>query len=273
MKKSHRVLISAAVLLLAIIGFSRAQAVPVLEHLDIVFWPEYDQPAVLVMLRAWLPADVPLPAYVPIPIPAGVTPSAVAKRDASGALLLAAHTVIDRRSYQEVRVMADTPEIRVEYYAPLTLSGADRSYLFSWPGGLTLDTVQYQVQLPVGATELSITPPAQQESTGFDGLSYFSADLGRKPAAEVFEIRFDYSKTSVGLTQSALQKGSPATTETVGRPSEPVEQAAESEPASGGYDNSFQCRETWDLPWLVVIPVVLIAALLVVWFRLSGADS
>ena len=81
-----------------------AQSVATLERLEIVFWPEYDEPAVLVMLRGWLTADTPLPTVVPLPVPTEARLNAVAKRGPDGTLLLAAHVIEARGTSQIVQI-------------------------------------------------------------------------------------------------------------------------------------------------------------------------
>lgn len=260
--RASRILLPIFLLLILAVGDpSEAQVSSALDRLEIVLWPEYDQPALLVMLRAWLPTDAHLPTYVPLSIPAGVTPSAVAKRGEDGSLLLAAHTIIDHRFYQEVRIMADTREIRVEYYVPLSIEGPNRRHVFEWPGGLALGSVRYELQQPIGAVGMSVIPSADSQSTGFDGLTYLAADLGSRSQADTFTVQFTYAKSSPELTRTALQKVSPTVADLTQEP--PVE----------GFATAVQVPETARFPWLVVLPVVLLVGLILVWFLQSGSDS
>ena len=63
-----------ATLLLALLVCAAGTAPTVaqdrLERLEISLWPEYDRPAMLVMLRAWLPADAEFPVTISLPMPA-----------------------------------------------------------------------------------------------------------------------------------------------------------------------------------------------------------
>src|SRR3990172_8860380 len=48
---------------------ARAQAAPSIELLEIVLWPEYDRPAVLVIYRVTLSPDTAFPTQLTPPIP------------------------------------------------------------------------------------------------------------------------------------------------------------------------------------------------------------
>jgi hypothetical protein len=241
---------------------STAQLTSSVERLEVSIWPEYDRPEALVILKAWLPEEVPLPRYVALPMPIGATPNAVAKRDPNGQLLLAAHTIIDSDAGREVRIAADLREVRLEYYAPLVFDGDTRTYTFQWPGLLGFDSASWQIQQPVGAANLAVTPPPSLQETGFDGLTYLAGDIGPVAKGERFSIDLRYSKTSSQLTLAALQPPATGVEALISEPTEPPRSADVTVPP-----------ETGSFPWLIVLPVVLIAALIVVWFLQSGSDS
>ncbi len=65
-----------------------AQEAPAIEQLTVALWPEYDQPAMLVILRVQLAPGTQLPVDVILPIPTSAgEPLAVAYTTAEGALL------------------------------------------------------------------------------------------------------------------------------------------------------------------------------------------
>src|SRR5690606_4323832 len=66
-----RLFIALALLLSAAILPSAAAQTPsaALASLAVELWPDYDRPAVLVLLTGALPASAPLPATVTIPVP------------------------------------------------------------------------------------------------------------------------------------------------------------------------------------------------------------
>jgi hypothetical protein len=242
-------------LLLAIAGAIATQAQTALERLEVVLWPEYDRPSVLVMLRGYLPMDAPLPTTVVLPIPATSTPHAVAKRDpAVGNLLMAAHTVEGDGPWSRVRIVADMLEVRLEYYTDLPATEAQRQILFEWPGGLEIGQLVYEIMQPVGADGLVVTPPGLQR-IGPDGLTYHVGDLGPIGAGEAFSIAVSYTKTSPLLTAEALKPPAPAPqmSQPPAQPSTSTAPAAEGQAGAGANTA------------LAVLVVILAAALVGTW--------
>ena len=183
-----------------------AETEPRLASLDVGLWPEYDRPAVLVILRGRLVPNTTLPAtvHLPMPVEAG-NPHAVAKRTADGRLLLASHTVNVTGKSAIVNVMTDEPEIRLEYYVDLARTDPQRRYVFTWPGGIDIEQVTYEVLQPTGAEGLSVKPPPGRERVD-DGLTHYFGDLGPKGPNESFSIAVTYTKTTPLLTAVALQQ-------------------------------------------------------------------
>ena len=235
---------------------------PKLQRLEVVVWPEYDQPAALVMLRGHLPLDTRLPAVVPLPMPISVAaPNAVAKRGPDGTLLLASYTLEEQGGWKIINVETDLLEIRLEYYDALAVDNADRRFTFQWPGGLEIGEVSYEVQQPIGAIDLMITPPVSSQKTGFDGLTYLVGNLGPISATDSFFVELAYTRTSPGLTIASLQPTAPQ----AGQPPQPATPPGQTLPVQPeSSDNSV---------WLVVIPIVLLGGIVVIWFAISNPSS
>lgn len=187
-----------------------AQTEPPFARLQVELWPEYDRPAVLVMLQAWVAADATLPAAVRLPMPAQAgSPHAVAKRGADGALVLARHTVDVKGDWSWVNLITDVREVRLEYYVDLATTDPARRYVFKWPGGLDVAQVNYTVMQPMGATDFSVEPPPSSQSMGNDGLTYHLSDLGPKARNEPFSIAVAYTKATPTLTTAPLAPSVP----------------------------------------------------------------
>jgi len=278
-----------ATLVIACVGvgpqpaLAQFQAFQPLERLEVVIWPEYDQVAALVMYRAWLPPDAVLPTTVALPMPSSVgTPSAVAKRPLAGGLLLTPYTVesdggIDGKGWQWAYVQTDAPEIRLEYYADLEIDGTSRSFSFEWPGGPAINSIAYEVMQPIGASGLSISPSSGRPELSADGLYYQREEIGSVPEGGQFFINLEYTKSTTGLTATALstlapppppatsspppagsQSSTPSSTEPANQPWAAAQQPDSESPAEGSI-------------WLTVLPVVLVAGLIVFWFVLRDS--
>jgi hypothetical protein len=239
-------------------GAVYAQETVDLERLEVVIWPEYDRPEALVMLRGFLPADTIFPATVILPMPASTTINAVAKRVDDGRLILADYSRQVQGDWVSLSIVSDVPEVRLEYYMPLALNDAERRLVFSWPGGVDVGDVAYEVQQPYGAEDLVVTPAPDRQQSGFDGLTYHHASLGSKSALDTFSIEITYTKATSDLTIAALRPAAPPG----GTPQAANPPDRTTPPAQ------FPWGEL-DI-WLILVPIVCLAGLIVIWFVLSS---
>lgn len=177
-----------------------AQDTPSIDSLEIALWPEYDRRAVLVIYRLRLAGDTSLPTSVSVPIPANVgEPHAVATASLDGRLLTADYDRKVEGEWASITVETDNLEVWVEYYDELTIDGEERQFRFVWPGGVELTNLTYEVQQPVDAYEVQITPPGEVEP-GEYGLTYFRADLGPVDASTTLSIDLSYRKPNATLS-------------------------------------------------------------------------
>lgn len=248
-------------LLMAITCGSWAQESPRLQRLEVAFWPEYDQPAMLVMYRAWLAMDEPLPATVTLPLPASVeVPNAVAKRGPGTNLLVAPYTIEPGFEWNRLHLQTDLPEIRLEFYVDLDTTGTQRDFTLHWPSGPAIEELTYEVMQPPGATNFAVTPGSGIQSKGTDGLTYFREQLGAVPAGGEFFIEIAYTKPDATLTVAAMQPISPQPQQAL--PLNPP-------PASSDSLATEPVAEVSQSIWQVVIPVLILAAVATLWILLS----
>jgi hypothetical protein len=199
----------AAVALLAAAHPALAQDGATIDRLEIVLWPEYDRDAVLVIYRADLSPDTALPAQVRLPIPAAAgDPFAVATRTEDGQLFVADFTRRVEGEWAQLTIQVDSPGVQVEYYSELAFRGEQRQFTFTWPGGITVGSLAYEVQQPFGVSDLAVSPSGTARVRD-DGLTYVEADLGPQEPSSSVEISFSYSKSTPGLTIDALQPTGP----------------------------------------------------------------
>lgn len=188
---------------------ANAQEGPSIESLEVLLWPEYDQPAVLVIYRVTLTSDTTLPAQLTLPIPAAVTElHAVAAGTAWDGLFLANFTRVEEGDWALLTIDVNQRLVQVEYYVDLNVGGEARDYTFTWPGGVEIGSLSYEVQAPFGASDMVVAPPGT-ERVADDGLTYVEGDLGRQEASSSVQISFSYSKASPGLTIDVLQPTGP----------------------------------------------------------------
>ncbi len=231
-----------------------AQAPITLPSAEVDLWPEYDRPDMLVIYHFALPSSVSLPYEMTVRIPAAVgDPHAVAAQQPDGSLFNIPFTPQVSGEWSLVNFRATTPEVQVEYYDPgLQKNGADRRFVYNWPGDYAVSSLVVQVQQPINATNMQISPNLGASHIGNDGLVYYTAEEGAMKAGQPFTITIDYKKSTDKLSSSTVQIQSSA--------------PLSSTPAS---------RFTWTslLPWVLGVLGVLLIVGGGVWYWLSGRDK
>jgi hypothetical protein len=187
---------------------------PRLANLQIEIWPEFDRPAVLVILRGALAADVVLPADVTLRIPAASGgPSALAYSTAAAAELLnLEHQRTDAKDFITLRFKVPQRYFHVEFYDPLATGAPARSYTYTWPGDFGVNRFSVLVQEPAAASDFSVQPNLDASTTGPDGLRYRSAELGVHEAGKPLPITLRYSRTETRTSAEILQRQAPVAT-------------------------------------------------------------
>jgi len=172
----------------------------VFDEFVIEFWPEYDQPEVLVIYRGKLSSEVSLPAEITFQIPTAVgRPNAVAFRDDQGQLIPLQETRIVRGDFAEITFTTSFPEIQFEYYDPALVRDENtRSYKYLWPDQHVINQAQVWVQIPRGAKELTVNPALEGSLVGQDGMVYAYDSI--ENFSPQFSINFSYLKQSDTLS-------------------------------------------------------------------------
>lgn len=234
MRKWTLSLLLAAVLLAGAVMPARAQTgttqpganaptVSQLETLEIDLWPEYDQPTMLVIYHLFLTADNPLPATLTLRMPAAAgEPNSVATREQDGQLYDVTYKTDTQDAWNLVTFTTTSREIQFEYYDPaLVKDGAKRSYTYEWQGDIAVKALNMQVQQPVGASQMTITPSLGSGIPGEGELVYYNARVGEVKAGTRFKLDLAYQKETDALSESSLavQPSAPISPETPGRSS------------------------------------------------------
>ncbi len=221
--------INSLIILLILLSFSvsvKAQQAISYSTVVVDLWPEFDRPEMLVIYHLTLSPSVSLPADVTLQIPASVgEPSAVAVRQADGALFTVQYQRSVRGEWAEISLIATTPDIQLEYYdSSLTKDGNLRNFIFQWPTEISPDSFVINVQQPVGATSMDIKPALGSEVTGSDGLTYYSGEVSSFLEGSIFELEVSYEKQGddLSLKDVQVQPGSPLDTNVAGQ-SKPVQ--------------------------------------------------
>jgi hypothetical protein len=178
-----------------------------LSALIVDLWPDYDQPAMLVLLTGELPADAPLPATITIPLPAGADLNAVARYGETGGLFSDVEYVINDN---QLTITTPSPRFRVEYYAPYRVDGNTHAYTFDWTGDLAIDSLSAVVQQPLGATFITTDPPSTGSELRNDDLTYYRLPAQPLSPGQRYAVQVNYDMPSPQLSVDALQTGAAA---------------------------------------------------------------
>lgn len=190
------------VLLCSLAGVAQAQATVGFETLDVLLWPEYDQPEMLVVYRITLSDSTGLPAQFDLHIPrAAGSPYTVAVEESDGQLYnLDFNTSLDGE-WLVLSFTAPTKKLQIEYYDPgLSKSGDQRAYEYRWAGDVEIDQLTIQVQQPLTASNLQVAPALGSWQSGRDGLQYYIEDVGSVPAGTPVTLRLSYHKSDDTLS-------------------------------------------------------------------------
>lgn len=214
-------LILLAVLLVPILALAQAPAAKGgarLASLSIEIWPEYDRPAALVILRGVVADGVKMPAAISLRLPAASGGAAAVAYSSTpdGNLLNLKNEQV--KGKDGVTVKFETPErfFHIEFYEPMAVTDAARSFTYTWQGDIGVDRATVVVQEPAAAIGLVVDPALAQSSQGAEGLNYKIGDLGALVAGKVVPVKITYTKSdarpTVDIKGLRTAQAAPATT-------------------------------------------------------------
>jgi len=178
------------------------------ETLDIELWPDFDQPSVLVLLTGTLPANADLPATITIPVPAEATINAAARIDAAGDFYSIEY---DDSTPGQVTMEVTEPIFRLEYYAPYSADGNQRSFSFDWRFDFDVEELSASVQQPSRASAINVSPEPTSVNSGQYGLSYHLLPSRAVPSGTNYRIEADYELARPELSATVIDAQQPNT--------------------------------------------------------------
>lgn len=192
-----------------------AQSTPKFSELTVELWPEYDRPDVLVIYRATLSSDTSLPATITFRFPARIEDlHAVAVERNGGLFNLPSENVQQERSGDELllTVTTDSPNIHLEYYdaGMLTKEGDSRQLDYSFVSDYPIEAGRFQVQLPLEAQDLSMTPAPSNSFTDSNGFSYQAIEPTGLAAGDTVELNASYQRGTDAPSVQFLPPSAPA---------------------------------------------------------------
>jgi hypothetical protein len=199
---------------------ARAQAQPELRALQVSLWPEFDRPSMLIIYRITLAPESTLPANLVFRIPPSGEVLVTAVGASPNTVDEVNHTDQIVGTWKEVSFTATFPVIQFEYYDNgLQIEGQSRHFEYRWPGDYAVGGMTIEVQEPVGATGLRISPNLGAGKPGENGVVYYTSQVGSLTAGQELGITLDYMKDTQTLTIEELdvQASQAITDDTPGR--------------------------------------------------------
>lgn len=198
---------------------AQAQGEMRLSSVTVDIWPEYDQPAVLVIYHISISPDTTLPTTLSLRVPAQAEVFAVAIADPASGLLNAPYDRTVQGSWATLTITANSHDVQVEYYDALAKNGTARHIVYEWAGDYAVDAFSLALQQPMGATNLITDPALTQSSVGQDGFTYYQSAPQPLAAGQSYTLTIDYQKATDALSTTGLpvQPAQPLNANTPGR--------------------------------------------------------
>lgn len=182
-----------------------AQALPPqLAAWDVQVWPEYDDPAVLVIATGTLSEETPLPQTVSIPIPAGSRVHAVAYPDATGNLLTLPWRADPGASGQDVIFDLNQPRFVVEYYADILSPPPNRRFDLNLVAPYLVQQASLTLRQPSRASNFQVTPAMAAGVLDGLGNPTYTLELGPLQAAQSVSVQVSYTKADAEPSVTGL---------------------------------------------------------------------
>jgi hypothetical protein len=209
-----------AIMIAFMVAFpAQAQSQVTLSSVRVDVWPEYDQPAVLVIYHISMPSNTTLPVILNLRIPAQAEAYAVAVSDPAKGLLNAPYDRAVQGAWATLAITANATEVQVEYYDTLVKTGTARHIVYEWAGDYAVDSFAVDIQQPTGATNMVINPVLAPSPIGQDGFVYYETTPQPIAAGQTFTLTADYQKNTDTLSTTGLpvQPTQPINSSTPGR--------------------------------------------------------
>ncbi|MCB0255146.1 MAG: zinc ribbon domain-containing protein [Anaerolineae bacterium] len=172
-----------------------AQEVPVgLDRWTVEVWPEYDQPAVLVILNGAVQPASGFPVSVRVPVPAGAEVNAVAFPGDDGRLISVPWQSETTAAGQDIVFTLEQADFVVEYYDAEISPPPNRSFELDLAAPYPVQQATVTLRLPTRASDLQTTPEMEPAGTDDLGNPLVSMQVGPLAAGQPVPLAVSYTK-------------------------------------------------------------------------------
>ena len=168
-----------------------------LSKLVIAVWPEYDQPAVLVLIDGTLADSANLPRQVSVLIPATARLQVTTWANADGTYAPEQPSQSNNLGNGTSRVTftTNTAHYHVEYYDDLLRGSPNKSMDFVYKAAAPADQVTVTVQQPYKATNFAVDPAPKSVHDDADGFNYSDLQFPSLAADQSITAKVTYTKS------------------------------------------------------------------------------
>lgn len=207
-------------LMFAFPAFASAQDNTTISNMTVQFWPEYDQPSMLVIADFQVSTATELPVDLTFRIPQEANLIAVASLTGDGNFL---NTVFEgptkEGEWQIFTITISQNSVyRFEYYQPLTFNGDQRIFSYLWNGAYAVEAFNVLVMEPRDVTSFSMDP-AYESISQENGSNYYNGGIVNLASGEQFALTLNYAKSTDALVAppQGIQPSAPVDENTPGR--------------------------------------------------------
>ncbi len=215
-------------------------------QIEVRIMPEYDAKAVLAILGFSLPADVPLPATLKLPIPAGAQIAGIGEIDPNGNFTYNyenSYPPVEKGTEWDIATIEvkSYRDLQVDYYYDpgLPPAAGQRSFPILVQAPLDTDMLLLHVQQPSGATEFQVQPALDGTGKAGDGFTYSVSSYPTVAAGSTLGHAVSYYKADGSLSIDSGQ------------------------PSSGGSTSSSSVSTTTVLLAAILAVVIIVGALVI----------
>lgn len=177
---------------------------------QVLVWPEYDDPRLLVQLQGQVAAGTPLPQEAVFYVPLGVEVYSACNVDAEGSHTPADHAVEEAGDgWAVVSLQLNQPNFHVEYYDDVLRGRPVRETSVTFRAPAPIDSLTFVVQEPLSAQRFQLDPEPTVSAQGGQDFTYYHYVFQGVGEGELKSFRMSYVKSDdrPSVDPSASQAG------------------------------------------------------------------
>lgn len=175
-------------------AFAAEEAGPRVKQMKLSFWPEYDEPRVLVIYDGEFADKSGFPKEVRFRVPKGAEISQVCGIGDKGDHLCQLYEVKQEADYNVVVYTVPVPHFLLEYYVNPVGGEQTRNIAYSFSASYPMDKLDVEVQQPLRSTDFTLSPMPLSTGSDGQGFKYSQLSFEKVVPDQKIELKMSYSK-------------------------------------------------------------------------------